>query len=65
MNGFKLNNDVAISVRQVSKMYPLYAQPSDRLKQSLYYALPGFWRGQPRQFYQEFWALRDVSSQRV
>jgi lipopolysaccharide transport system ATP-binding protein len=53
--------DIAISVRNVSKMYPLYAQPSDRLKQSLWYALPGFLRGQPRQFYQEFWALRDIS----
>ena len=55
------SNDFAISVRNVSKMYPLYAQPSNRLKQSLWYALPGFVRGQPRQFYQEFWALRDVS----
>jgi lipopolysaccharide transport system ATP-binding protein len=53
--------DIAISVRNVSKMYPLYAQPGDRLKQSLWYALPGFLRGQPRQFYREFWALRDVS----
>jgi hypothetical protein len=32
--------DIAISVRNISKMYPLYAQPSDRLKQSLWYALP-------------------------
>jgi lipopolysaccharide transport system ATP-binding protein len=53
--------DLAISVRNVSKMYPLYADPRDRLKQSLYYALPGFLRGQPRQFYREFWALRDIS----
>lgn len=55
------STDIAISVRNVSKMYPLYAQPSDRLKQSLWYALPGFLRGQPRQFYREFWALRDIS----
>jgi lipopolysaccharide transport system ATP-binding protein len=53
--------DIAISVRNVSKMYPLYAKPSDRLKQSLWYALPKFLRGQPRQFYREFWALRDIS----
>lgn len=53
--------DLAISVRNVSKMYPLYAQPSDRLKQSLWYALPQFLRGKPRQFYREFWALRDIS----
>lgn len=42
-------------------MYPLYAQPSDRLKQSLWYALPRFLRGQPRQFYREFWALREIN----
>lgn len=53
--------DIAISVCNVSKMYPLYAQPSDRLKQSLWYTLPSFLRGQPRQFYREFWALRDIS----
>jgi ABC-type polysaccharide/polyol phosphate transport system ATPase subunit len=55
------NTDIAISVRNVSKMYPLYDDPRDRLKQSLWYALPGFLRGQPRQFFREFWALRDIS----
>jgi len=55
------STDIAISVRNVSKMYPLYAQPGDRLKQSLWYALPQFLRGQPREFYREVWALRDVS----
>lgn len=54
-------DEMAITVRNVSKMYPLYTQPSDRLKQSLWYALPGFLRGQPRQFYREFWAVRDIS----
>lgn len=56
-----LSDEVAVAVRHVSKMYPLYAQPSDRLKQSLWYALPAFLRGQPRQFYREFWALHEVS----
>jgi ABC-type polysaccharide/polyol phosphate transport system ATPase subunit len=37
----------------VGKCYHLYANPKDRLKQTL-------WRGR-RQFYREFWALRDVS----
>lgn len=55
------NFDFAISVRNVSKMYPLYAKPGDRLKQSLWYALPSFLRKRPRQFYREFWALRDIS----
>ena len=37
----------------LSKRYEIYRQPADRLKQSL-------WRGR-RQFYDEFWALREVS----
>ena len=55
--------DLAIAVRHVStlRVYPLYADPRDRLKQLRYYALPGFLRGQPRQFYREFWALGDFS----
>jgi lipopolysaccharide transport system ATP-binding protein len=56
-----LISNPAISVRNVSKMYPLYAHPSDRLKQSLWYTLPTFLRGQPRQFYREFWALKNAS----
>ena len=39
--------------RGLSKRYEIYGHPADRLKQSL-------WRGR-RQFYTEFWALRDVS----
>ena len=43
----------AISVMNLSKCYQLYAQPHDRLKQFL-------WRGR-RQYFREFWALRDIS----
>ena len=42
----------ALSVRSLSKRFELYERPVDRLKQTL-------WRGR-RQFYREFWALRDV-----
>jgi lipopolysaccharide transport system ATP-binding protein len=42
-----------VAATGLSKRYEIYAHPADRLKQSL-------WRGR-RQFYQEFWALRDVS----
>ena len=42
-----------ISVRGLGKRYEIYAQPRDRLLQSLF-------RGR-RQFFQEFWALADVS----
>jgi len=42
-----------ISVKNLGKCYQLYDQPSDRLKQFL-------WRSR-RQYFREFWALRDVS----
>ena len=48
-----MSSEPAISVNNLSKFYQLYAQPSDRLKQFL-------WRGK-RQYFREFWSLRDVS----
>jgi lipopolysaccharide transport system ATP-binding protein len=42
----------ALSVRALSKRFELYDRPVDRLKQTL-------WRGR-RQFYRDFWALRDI-----
>jgi lipopolysaccharide transport system ATP-binding protein len=46
------DSDLLVSVRGVGKCYHIYAQPRDRLMQTL-------WRGR-RQFYREFWALRGV-----
>lgn len=48
-----MSSDAVISVSHLGKCYQLYNQPQDRLKQFL-------WRGR-RQFYREFWALREVS----
>ncbi len=45
--------EIAIRVQNLGKCYQLYAQPHDRLKQFL-------WRGK-RQYFREFWALRDVN----
>ena len=42
-----------IRVQNLSKCYQMYDRPQDRLKQSL-------WRGR-KQFFREFWALKDVS----
>ncbi|MGB2820226.1 MAG: ABC transporter ATP-binding protein, partial [Phycisphaerae bacterium] len=47
------NDGPAIAVAGVGKCYEIYPRPVDRLKQAL-------WRGR-RQFYREFWALKDVS----
>ncbi|HEU5099942.1 MAG TPA: ABC transporter ATP-binding protein [Roseiflexaceae bacterium] len=44
---------IAISVRDVGKMYRIYDRPQDRLKQML-------WRGH-RTFGHEFWALRNIA----
>ena len=56
-----MSSDIAIKVENLNKCYQIYDQPRDRLKQ---FCLPGFQRllGLPaKNFYQEFWAVRDVS----
>lgn len=49
----QLPGSTVISVRDVGKLYHVYARPQDRLKQALL-------RGS-RKYYQDFWALRGVS----
>lgn len=53
--------DTVISVRQLSKMYPLYNRPEDRLKQFVYPRLSRLIGKPHRSYFREFWALRDVS----
>ena len=48
-----MSSEVAISVKNVSKRFEMYAQPRDRLLQFL---LLG-----KRQYFKEFWALRNIS----
>ncbi len=43
----------AVIVRNVSKMYRMYAAPSDRLKEMLFFGR--------RKLHRDFWALRDIS----
>ena len=50
-----MSSDLALRVEQLSKCYPIYKHPRDRLLQT-------FW-GQRRQLYRPFWALQDVSFQ--
>jgi lipopolysaccharide transport system ATP-binding protein len=47
------HGDIAISVRNLGKMYHLYDRPQDRLKQAFLWGR--------KKLYREFWALRDVS----
>ena len=48
-----MSSDIAIHVEGLNKCYHIYDKPHDRLKQMLM-------RGR-RQYFKEFWALRDVS----
>ncbi|OGP66785.1 MAG: ABC transporter [Deltaproteobacteria bacterium RBG_19FT_COMBO_43_11] len=55
------SNDVAIRVNNLGKCYQIYNAPRDRLKQ---FVVPRLQRlaGQiPKQYFREFWALKDVS----
>ncbi|MBS0345487.1 MAG: ABC transporter ATP-binding protein [Proteobacteria bacterium] len=56
-----MSSEIAIKVENLGKCYQIYEHPRDRLKQ---FILPRFRRitGQkPKQYFREFWALRDVS----
>ena len=59
-----MSSDPLIQVRNVSKCYPVFARPHDRLKQSivprLMRAMP-FKRNKARKYYTEFRALSDAS----
>jgi len=46
-------SDAVISVRSLSKAYRMYSRPLDRFKQAFTWGR--------RQYYHEFWALRDVN----
>ncbi|MDK9705960.1 MAG: ABC transporter ATP-binding protein [Desulforhopalus sp.] len=48
-----MSSDIAIKVDKLSKCYQLYDRPRDRLLQML--------RRGRKQYYREFWALKDVS----
>lgn len=51
----------AIRVRAVSKCYRVYDRPEDRLRQSVMPRLQRLIGRSARQYFREFWALRDVS----
>ena len=55
------NSDLAIRVQNLSKCYQIYDKPHHRLKQSLYPRLQRFIGSSPKQYFREFWALKDVS----
>ena len=54
-------DDIAIRVSNLSKRYEIYANPRDRLKQFVLPRLQRQAKQPPKQYFREFWALKDVS----
>lgn len=55
------SEDVAIRIEGISKRYEIYDQPRDRLKQFILPRLRRSARLPHRDYFHEFWALRDIS----
>ncbi|MGQ5711026.1 ABC transporter ATP-binding protein [Desulforudis sp. DRI-14] len=55
------SDDIAIRVNNLSKCYLIYDRPQDRLRQSIIPRLQRLVGRQPKNYFREFWALRDVS----
>ena len=55
------SSDIAIQVTNLSKIYSIYNQPQDRLKQSVIPRLQQLVGLPPKRYFHEFWALRDIS----
>jgi homopolymeric O-antigen transport system ATP-binding protein len=55
------SDNLAILVRDLSKCYEIYHRPQDRLKQSIHPRLQRLIGREPKTYYTEFWALKDVS----
>ena len=55
------SNNIAIQVSNLGKCYEIYNNPRDRLRQFINPRLQMFFRQAPRQYFREFWALKDVS----
>ena len=56
-----MSSEIAIKVENLSKCYQIYEQPRDRLKQFVLPRLQGLAGIPPKQYFREFWALKDVS----
>jgi lipopolysaccharide transport system ATP-binding protein len=56
-----MSSDPVIRVNKLSKSFPIYAQPSDRLKQFIFPRLQRLFGLSPKKYYRTFDALSDVS----
>lgn len=55
------SDEIAIRVKGLSKCYQIYDTPGDRLKQFIIPRVQRMVWKQPKQYYKEFWALKEVS----
>jgi lipopolysaccharide transport system ATP-binding protein len=56
-----MSNDIAISVKNLSKCYEIYNSPSSRLKQFVVPRLKRWLGKKSDNYFREFWALKDIS----
>ncbi|MGY5332431.1 ABC transporter ATP-binding protein [Pseudomonas protegens] len=56
-----MSSEIAIKVENLSKCYQIYEQPRDRLKQAIYPKIQKLFGLTEKQYFSEFWALRDIS----
>jgi lipopolysaccharide transport system ATP-binding protein len=56
-----MSSDPYIKVDSLSKCYRIYSEPRDRLKQIIFPSLQGLLRIKRKQYFREFWALKDLS----
>ena len=56
-----MSSDIAIRVTNLSKCYEIYDTPSDRLKQFVMPRVRHILGRSHKQYFKEFWALKDVS----
>lgn len=54
-------NETAISIKNIGKRYEIYKSPGDRLKQFIFPKISKLLGKNVQQYFQDFWALRDIS----
>jgi len=55
------SENIAIRISNLSKCYQIYDNPRDRLKQFVVPRIQRLAGSSPKQYFREFWALKDVS----
>jgi lipopolysaccharide transport system ATP-binding protein len=56
-----MSSEIALKVAHLSKCYHIYDQPRDRLKQFILPHLTKTLTGRTKNYFREFWALRNIS----